>query len=63
MNRVFVYFNIECGYVKAGSVNEVLDISALDENKHMADLLGEKKYLNEEIDSGDIYSYCSTLSM
>lgn len=34
MNRVFAYFNIECGKVKENSVKEVFRILALEESKH-----------------------------
>lgn len=51
MNRVFAYINTKCGHINADSVNEVLDILALDENKRVADLLDEKKQLKEKIDT------------
>lgn len=33
LNRVFAYFNIECGHGKAGSVKQMFDITALEDNE------------------------------
>lgn len=39
MNKVFAYFNIECGNVKDDLMKEVLEILAFKENKLVDDIL------------------------
>lgn len=51
MNRVFSYFNVECGQVKHDLVKKLFGSSSLEENKYVADLMHEQKLLKEEIET------------